>query len=356
MFTPAQSTISNHTTPQIQFGKLTKSILRARKRIGESARIVYEGLLTFRNDRTGEAYCSVGTLAELVTMDHRRVQRELRKLELLGLISWTTRTTAWGSRIYSVLLEMPADRTGGGVVCDAGGGVVCGTALFREDYQKEKTTPYPLLPARAIRNGNVVVSLDLVETTHPHPEPAPKMETTQPQPGPTPQMQPIHPTLSSEDQATINRMITKLTGEQSGQVVAELSARLSGQGETIRNPPAFAAKLVQAVRNGTFTPSATRIIKELQTAREQRIAQLKATQETEKQAEEVEAKAIAKLEEVKSRLTAEEMENHRAAFIQQLRKQSDFIYSLHKKSGFESFGFGLLFDSYLRDRLLVDQP
>ena len=337
-------TITNHST-SVQFGKITPSILRSRRNIGESARVVFEGLLTFRNDKSGEAFCSVSTLAERIDMYHRAVQRGLRKLESVGLIEWTGRSIGWGSRVYLVHLEMPADRTTTPMAPIATPPMSLAATHNREEKQtrgKTTTPPHSLMPV-TIQNGVVVSFVKVSEHSSPIMKSPPRAET----------IEPIHPALTEEDQITIRRMIAKLTGEQSGQVVAELQARLSGQGETIRNPPAFTSILIKAIRNGTFAPSASRMAKDLQEAREQVKARQEADQEAERHAEEAEAKAKSELDFAKARLTVEEMKAHRAAFIEQLREQLHFAYATHKASGFQSFGFGILFDGYLRKTLLV---
>lgn len=100
-------------TQKIQFGKLTKSIIRARKRIGGMNKNVFEALLLYRNDATGLSWASVETLANETDLDSRHVRRSLTELAELGLIEWTGRVTRNGVKVYLVHLEMPEDRTKG---------------------------------------------------------------------------------------------------------------------------------------------------------------------------------------------------------------------------------------------------
>ena len=174
-----------------------------------------------------------------------------------------------------------------------------------------------------------------------------------------PKQEPEHPpsfhhSLSRKEAAAILIMLAVLSSDLQAIVMAEFIIQLNGG--NVRRPVGYAKRLVEVAQAGAFVPSASREAAQQSEHAAREIEQKRKQAEEERAEAAVEAKARADLDQAKGRLTLEELEAHRAAFIQRLKEAGSFTYQRLKSERFQGIGFGLLFDEYLKKVLLNSEP
>ncbi|MBF0438294.1 MAG: hypothetical protein HQL93_04145 [Magnetococcales bacterium] len=261
-------------TPTSQrFATVTKSILNARKQIGEQNKTAFEAFLLFRNGATGEAFAAIETMANEVDMDPRHFRDSITALVALGLVEWTGRCTPRGIKIWYIHLEMPADRQPGvlpifnGKTPGAGFGgmpqkakradpggqggltpeVSHNIERNKEKEQQPQTPPPTFEPVSQPEAVVVVFSPSAKDKIQPA-KPSEKKEPSQPET--------THPQLSKPEAIVVSRMLATLPTSDADALRAEFLARLDTG--TIEKPVGYCASLVRVIKNGLFVPSASR--------------------------------------------------------------------------------------------------
>lgn len=403
----AASVASSDTT---RYAILSESFLHNRKIIGGRAFLVLWALLTFRNAGTGLAWPSVQTIADLLGIDDRGVQRGLAKLLELGIIEWTGRTTTHGVKYYLVHLAMPGATVPciinsrveptymatGGVVSRTTGGVVSRTTQNIEDEHPKEQQPQT--PSNGGKPDGVVVLSPAAPTakataslTPQPPQAAPptqspitqptqaNADTTQYRPtvgirnGATIQSakpilpakvetavqpplpkEPEHPpafhhSLTRAESAAVMTILAILPSDLQAIVLAEFLCKLDEGG--IHRPVGYARRLVEVAKSGTFVPSAGR-----ESAKEAEYAAIREKQEKEEE-EKNRIKAENTLADASKLATAmeavgqEKIAQLRGEFIIHLKKTNKMAHDLYQQVGFNSVGFGKLFRGYLTREL-----
>ena len=376
---------------------LSESFLRNRKIIGGRAFLVLLALLKFRNAGTGLAWPAIQTIADLLGIDDRGVQRGLARLIELGIIEWTGRTTLHGVRIYLVYLAMPgasspgiinsrvvdtAFVTTGGVVSRATGGVVShATQNIENEQTKEQQPPTPVQLDG--RTNVVVVSLPSAETAKvtaaitqeppqatiptkaPISQPIPPTAnrerfrptvgivngiTVQAKPLP-PKTEPAHPpafhhSLTRSEAATIMVLMAVLPQDVQAIVMDELIAQLDGG--NVRRPVGYAKRLIEVAQAGAFVPSASREVAQRAEVEQANAEAERAKAAAEQAKQEQSAADAAKLDKYLEGMPPERLADVRKSFIEGLPK---FTRQLFEKTGFDSPGFCVMFREHLREML-----
>jgi hypothetical protein len=295
--------------------------------------------LQVSNGGTGDIFLSNRTLMDRTFIaDEQSVIRAKNRLKKDGRIFETGRTIGRGVKV--IRLKTPDKSTPQPLTNRLTQPSQFGLQKRTEKEIQKETTPRPAKPTkptRMIQNDVVVVSsVDL-------PLQADNPNTTN---------QPIHPAITNQDQTIINRLLAKVSKDQSNELIEELKARLDGGGEPIRNPVGFIVALIKSVKGGTWALSAARRRKEEQEAKRLTQERQKAEQKRLKAEEEHQQTEQKKLDNAKSLITTEELLNHKELFINQIKSKSDFNFKRLKAQSFKGVGFDMLFNGYLREELL----
>jgi len=290
--------------------------------------------LQVSNGGTGDIFLSNRTLMDRTFIaDEQSVIRAKNRLKKDGRIFETGSTVGRGIKVLR--LKTPTQQTRP-LTNRLTQPSQIGSHKRTEEEKKKKTTPTRTKPTRVIQNDVVVSSVDI-------PIQANKPDTT---------TKPIHPAITNDDQTIINRLLSKVSKNQSSELIDELKARLDGEGEPIRNPVGFIVSLIKSVKGGTWALSAARRRREEQEAKRLTKERQKAEQERLKAEEEQQRAEQAKLDKVKSQITNADLLNHKERFISKIKSQSDFNFKRLKAQGFKGVGFDMLFNGYLREELL----
>lgn len=393
---------TNHATATTstpsQFGKITKSIVRARSEMGWQAFHVYTALLTYRSDATGLARVAIDTLASDTAIDRRHVQRGLAKLISLGAISLVGTYGPKGINVWSVALEMPSDRKpknsilNGTFVEPEAQSAMARRATHSEVsfFREKENNPQSPRDVAGEPKASVVVLSPLAPTAKatasttqemPQAEPSAKTPITPPEPAthsttrheptmairngatiqsekpvaPTwvepPKAEPVHPpafhhSLTRAEAATIMTLLAVLPVDIQQAVLSEFVAKMN-EG-CIHRPVGYARRLVEVAKSGVFVPSASREIAQ----RAESDLAIAAAEQAKADAEQAKAAAAAaaaaKLNAVLDGLTPEKLAEMRQAFIRGLPK---FQRKLLENIGFDSPSFDASFRLYLLEKL-----
>ena len=403
--TETSSAVSTHS----QFGKITKSIVRAKKEMGWQAYHIYTALLTYRSDATGLAWVAIDTLASDTGIDRRHVQRGIAKLITLGAVTLIGTHGPKGINVWSVELEMPNDRKlKNSIINDAfvepmaSSAMARGAAHSEVSFFREKKLQPPNPHDVASKSDNVVVLLptapkakatEVITQEAPQAEPPTEQPISQPTPltanseqhGPTvgivngitvqakpispnkvepiktpaPKTEPAHPpafhhSLTRSEAATIMVLMAVLPQDVQAIVMDELIAQLDGG--NVRRPVGYAKRLIEVAQAGAFVPSAAREAAQRAETDAQETEQKRKQAEEERAEEEAETKAKILLDEAKQKAGNDRLAELRADFILRLKEAGSFTYQRLKSERFQGIGFGLLFDEYLKKVLLNSEP
>ena len=214
----------------------------------------------------------------------------------------------------------PSARLDGGTQVE-GKGVVVSPAPLLEAKTKQ-------IPTMVISNGNATVSI-------------------------TNGVSPLPSSITGRDQTVIHRLLAKLTPDQANEITEELTARLNGQGEPIRNPVGFVAALIRAVQNGSWSPSASRLVQEANEAKERAREQQQAEERARMDAERKQGDSEIALDEAIGAISAIDMERHHQTFIQNARNNGGLQFERMEKSGFRGPSYEIGFRFYLAQQLQV---
>jgi|SaaInlStandDraft_3_1057020.scaffolds.fasta_scaffold07181_1 hypothetical protein len=136
--------------------------------------------------------------------------------------------------------------------------------------------------------------------------------------------------------------------------ILRTTAQAAEAGNIKTSADRYIGGLIGRYRDGCYMPEQ---ILQQETATEKASALAKVRQEqeaTEKIKDELETAQKQELETVKAQLTAEELEQYRGDYIEQLRQNSDLHYKRLRADGFTGFAFDLGLNGYLRRKLLTE--
>ena len=352
------------------------------------------------NARYGSiAYPSVSTVADDIKVDDKHVRKSIHKLVEFGYLTLVG-TYPSGTKIHKVIRPGFEIRNGETILNPATPpGGIChpplaesATQTRKENKEKKLQPPNPRDGVES-PEGVVVVfspSASTAAITQEPPQAAipTKAPISQPTPltanseqhGPTvgivngitvqakpispnkvepiktpaPKNEPAHPpafhySLTRAESATIMVLMAVLPLDLQAIVMAEFIIQLNGG--NVRRPVGYVRKLIEVAKTGGFVPSASREAANRAEMEQNERTKAQEIVDQEKADRIRQADEATKLSAAMDAAGPERIAELRLEFIQHLKKTNKMAYGLYQADGFNSVGFEILFQGFLREKL-----
>jgi hypothetical protein len=305
---------------------------------------VFLQLLKHASGGKTTAYPATKTLSNSTFIeDSSSVRRSLRNLEKKGWIQ-TLKPQA-GRRVKTRRIVLPNNPDTSRPLL---GHQPSPLYIGKEEIQKETTTTQPMQVVRSLvvnskNSGGGFSAVKTLKRKPRTPEPTSTIVNGETLPGAS---------------KTIIRLVENLLNRANlptdiATGILKTTKQAAAAGNIRTTADRYVGGLIGRYRDGCYVPE-VELQQETSAEKLAALAKIKEAEVATENANHMQEEAKKEqLDSAKRGLTPDELNNHKDAYIEQLRQQSSLSYHRYKAAEWKSFGFQIGFDGYLRQTLLV---